>query len=379
MVKLGEVCDNLDSRRIPITKNKRISGEIPYYGASGIVDYVKDYIFDEDLLLVSEDGANLLARTYPIAFSVTGKIWVNNHAHVLQFSKSTTRLFIEHYLNSIKLDPYVSGMAQPKLNQRSLNSIQIPLPPLPEQERIVDLLDEAFAGIDQAVDHAKKNLTNARELFESYLNNIFTQKGEGWVETTLGEMAKEFGRGKSKHRPRNAKFLYGGEYPFVQTGDIRNSEHLITNYSQTYSEAGLNQSKLWAKGTVCITIAANIAETGILNFDSCFPDSVIGMTPDLHKTNADYVEYLLQFFKAKLQSLGKGSAQDNINLGTFKNQNFPFAPLTEQKSIVKKLDALSAETRRLETIYQQKLDDLTELKQSILQRAFNGELIMDNG
>jgi len=108
---LNEICENLDSKRVPITKSKRKSGNIPYYGASGVVDHVDDYLFDEDLLLVSEDGANLLARTYPIAFSITGKTWVNNHAHVLRFEKEVTRRFAEYYFNSISLEPYVSGMA----------------------------------------------------------------------------------------------------------------------------------------------------------------------------------------------------------------------------------------------------------------------------
>ncbi|MCL6220106.1 restriction endonuclease subunit S [Zunongwangia pacifica] len=124
--KLGEVCENLDRKRVPISKNKREAGEIPYYGASGVVDYVKDYLFDEELLLVSEDGANLLARTYPIAFSISGKTWVNNHAHVLRFQDQIDQKFIELYLNSISLEPYVSGMAQPKLNQKKLNSIIVP-------------------------------------------------------------------------------------------------------------------------------------------------------------------------------------------------------------------------------------------------------------
>jgi len=111
--RIDEICENLDSQRIPVTKRDREEGKYPYYGASGIVDYVSEFIFNEDLLLVSEDGANLLARTYPIAFSISGKTWVNNHAHVLRFEKMTTQKFVEYYLNSIPLDDYVSGMAQP--------------------------------------------------------------------------------------------------------------------------------------------------------------------------------------------------------------------------------------------------------------------------
>ncbi len=375
---LNELCENLDSKRVPITKSSRKSGNIPYYGASGIVDYVADYIFDEDLLLVSEDGANLLARTYPIAFSITGKTWVNNHAHVLRFKEKITQSFIEYYLNSISLEPYVSGMAQPKLNQKSLNSIGIPFPPLPEQKRIVAILDEAFEGIDRAIANTEKNLANARELFESYLNAIFTKKGDGWEKKTLQEISIKFTRGKSKHRPRGDKKLYGGKYPLIQTGDISNSKHRITSYSQTYNELGLAQSEIWPQGTVCIAIVgANVAETAILDFDACFSNSVIGIFVNNEVADSDYVEYLLQSFKAELKEKGKGTARDNINLGTFANQRFPFPDVKTQKIIACQLEELSFETQRLEAIYRQKIAALNELKQSILQKAFTGELTAD--
>ena len=171
---LGEVCDNLDSRRVPITKAKRSSGEIPYYGASGIVDYVAEHIFDEDLLLVSEDGANLLARTYPIAFSISGKTWVNNHAHVLRFKAAQSQKFIEYYLNSISLDQYVSGMAQPKLNQKSLNSIMVPFPDLSIQEKIVKNFDELIKETSRLETIYKKKLTALAELKQSILQKAFT-------------------------------------------------------------------------------------------------------------------------------------------------------------------------------------------------------------
>ncbi|MEQ8441742.1 MAG: restriction endonuclease subunit S [Alphaproteobacteria bacterium] len=125
---LDQISENLDRVRVPITKSKRVAGDIPYYGASGVVDHVADYLFDEDLLLISEDGANLLARTYPIAFPISGKSWVNNHAHVLRFNDPDAQEFVRLYLNSISLEPYVSGMAQPKLNQKQLNRIPIPFP-----------------------------------------------------------------------------------------------------------------------------------------------------------------------------------------------------------------------------------------------------------
>ena len=242
-----------------------------------------------------------------------------------------------------------------------------------EQRRIVTILDEAFAGIATAKAHAEKNLRNAREVFESHLKSFFDDaEAARWPRRTLREVASEFGRGKSKHRPRNDPVLYGGPYPFIQTGDVRGSDHLITEYTQTYSEAGLVQSKLWPKGTLCITIAANIAETGVLGFDACFPDSVIGVVVDEGQTSSKYIEYMLGTFKAALKAKGKGSAQDNINLGTFETERFPFPDLKTQSEIVGTLDDMSTQVTRLEELYQRKLAALDELKQSLLHQAFSG-------
>lgn len=171
--RLQNICENLDKKRIPITKKDRIEGEIPYYGASGIVDYVNEYIFDENILLVSEDGANLLARTYPIAFSVSGKCWVNNHAHVLRFSEKITQEFVEYYLNSISLVDYISGMAQPKLNQSSLNSIKIPLPTIVEQKRIINELHELSLNTNKLTSIYNQKLDNLEELKKSILQKAF--------------------------------------------------------------------------------------------------------------------------------------------------------------------------------------------------------------
>jgi len=288
-------------------------------------------------------------------------------------------LFLHRYLHFL----YVSGATERmqkhstgirNLQLKEYKEIEIPLPPIAEQKRIVAILNEAFAGIDAAIANTEKNLANARELFESYLNTVFTDKDEGWDEKTLKQVCIEFGRGKSKHRPRNDPKLYGGSYPFIQTGDVRNCEHLIKTSSQSYNEIGLAQSKLWPKGTICITIAANIAETGILDFDACFPDSIIGMVVDEDLTSNAYVEYLLQSVKARIKAKGKGSAQDNINLATFEKEYFPFPDLNKQSEIVENLHELSTSMQRLESIYQQKLNLLNELKQSLLQKAFSGEL-----
>jgi type I restriction enzyme S subunit len=172
---LGDVCTNLDSRRVPITKSDRKPGPIPYYGASGIVDYVDGWIFDENLLLISEDGANLLSRVYPIAFSVSGKSWVNNHAHVLRFDSSLYQRFIERYINSISIAHLVGGMAQPKLNQRSLNSIPVPWSGSPEEVAAavqdLDAIDPVATSLSDCYGRKKSLLS---DLKQSLLHHAFT-------------------------------------------------------------------------------------------------------------------------------------------------------------------------------------------------------------
>lgn len=171
---LDEISENCDNLRKPVTSGNRTKGDYPYYGASGIVDYVDNYIFDGDYLLVSEDGANLLARSAPIAFSITGKNWVNNHAHVLHFEEYTTRRYVEFYLNAMDLSPYVTGGAQPKLNQKNLNRLPIPLPPLPEQRRIVAILDRLDALCNDLTSGLSVEIAARQKQYEYYRDKLLT-------------------------------------------------------------------------------------------------------------------------------------------------------------------------------------------------------------
>lgn len=152
---LSSIAKNLSNKRVPITSNVREKGDIPYYGATGVIDYVKDYIFNENLLLISEDGANLIDRNYPIAFSICGKTWVNNHAHVLKPTSECIQILVEKYINSISIEDYLTGQAQPKLNKANLNKIPIPLPKNPkEQKKIANCLsslDDTIAAQSEKI------------------------------------------------------------------------------------------------------------------------------------------------------------------------------------------------------------------------------------
>lgn len=192
----------------------------------------------------------------------------------------------------------------------------------------------------------------------------------GWDEVKLGDLGT-LARGKSKHRPRDDQKLFGGAYPFIQTGEVKAVNKYITNFSNTYSDFGLKQSKLWSENTLCITIAANIAEIAILKIPACFPDSIIGFTADNNNTNIDFIFYLLKHFKSEIQSYGRGSVQDNINLGTFETHSFLVpTSTTEQQAIASILSSLDD---KIELLRDQN-KTLEDLGQKLFQRelAENG-------
>jgi len=367
LVNLGDHCRIRTGKKDVNQGNP--TGEYSFFTCAAAHTFSDSYSFDAEALLIAGNGDVGKVSYYK------GKFEAYQRTYVLTEFSGVLPRFLFLILGGRRKDTISKqklGNTMPYIKVGMLTDFQFPLPPLPEQRRIVGILDEAFAGIATARAHADQNRQNARALFESHLHS--TQRGKGWVEKSLDNISLEFGRGKSKHRPRNDPKLYGGKYPFIQTGDVRNSTHIIETYSQTYNDSGLAQSKLWPAGTLCITIAANIAETGILGFDACFPDSVIGVVVDQKQTSTKFLEYLLQSVKARLQALGKGSAQANINLGTFENERFSFPSLAEQKKITDQLDALQAETRRLEALYTRKLAALDELKAALLHQAFSGML-----
>ena len=170
--RFDSLCENLDSRRKPITASEREAGIYPYYGASGIVDYVAGYLFDEDILLISEDGANLLMRSTPIAFSVSGKVWVNNHAHVVRFEKMSMQKYIEVFFSLIDISDHITGSAQPKLNQAKLNAMMFPVPSM---ERL-DAFSQFIEQIDKSKLAIQQSLDKLELLKKSLMQEYFGQK-----------------------------------------------------------------------------------------------------------------------------------------------------------------------------------------------------------
>lgn len=380
--KLGEISENLDKKRIPITKSKREKGQIPYYGASGIVDYVKDFLFDEELLLVSEDGANLLARTYPIAFSIKGKSWVNNHAHVLRFLDIDNQRFIEYFLNSISLKPFVSGMAQPKLNQKALNSISIPIPPLQEQKQIVKILDAAFTEIDKAKANIEKNIINAQELFQSRLDDIFSQSGDGWEEKKLEEITTKIGSGAT---PR------GGQASYKKSGiSLIRSMNVYDDGFRNKNLAFIDEEQAAKLKNVTIQkndVLLNITGASVARccvVDNKFLPARVNQHVSIIRLkegimNHKFLHYALTSKKTKNLLLGigeQGSTRQAITKAQLQNFRIKFpTSLKLQEKLVLSINSIQEKSIELKSLYETKLQNLEELKKSLLQKAFSGELI----
>lgn len=229
--------------------------------------------------------------------------------------KKIRRRYLCYYLQSAnyytQLKNSITGTTRKRISRKNLGNIEIKIPSDKKQEEVIKQLDL----IVEIIDNKKKKLQLLDTLVKSRFVELFgnpISNSYGLPEATLPELG-EFGRGVSKHRPRNDPRLLDGEYPLIQTGDIANTDLYITLYNSTYSELGLQQSKMWNKGTLCITIAANIAKTAILGFDACFPDSVVGFNAN-ERTNNIFIHYWFSFFQSILESQAPESAQKNINL-----------------------------------------------------------------
>jgi type I restriction enzyme S subunit len=236
-----------------------------------------------------------------------------------------------------------------------------------EQKCIAAILDKA--------DAIRRKRKKAIDLTDQFLRSVFLDmfgdpvtNSKEWEIKKFVELGK-LDRGKSKHRPRNDPTLLGGDHPLIQTGDVANANRYITSFKSTYSDIGLKQSKKWAKGTLCITIAANIAKTGILSFDACFPDSVVGFTPN-QKTTVEFIQGWLSFLQKTLEAAAPESAQKNINLAILRNLDIPTPNIRLQKDYSRIANRVEASLANAYTLSSQS----NELFYSLSQRAFAGTL-----
>ena len=370
---IGELLINRDGERKPVSsaiRSKQLNKIYDYYGAAGVIDKIDDYLFDEKLLLIGEDGANLLSKSKNNAFFAEGKYWVNNHAHVLDATDKNLLEYVAIVINAIKLDDYITGSAQPKLSQDNLNKIPIVLPPLSEQKRImeaiihwsllIEQIEQNKIDLQASIKQAKSKVLDlaihgklvqqdpndepASELLkrinpkaETITDNGHYQKlPDGWCLTILGSI----GTWQSGATPsRLRKDYYGGNIPWLKTGDL--NDGIITNIPEFITEKALEETSVKLNPTDSILIAmygATIGKIGILSFPATTNQACCACLD--YKIDKMYIFYFLLSNRINFVSMGGGGAQPNISKEKIVNTTFPLPPLAEQKRIVSKIEEL---------------------------------------
>jgi len=349
-----------------------INGKYPVFGANGIIGRYDKYNHELSQLLITCRGATCGSINIS-----EPKSWINGNAMVIKPNNDNLLLkYIEYYFKGyINLEQVITGAAQPQITKQRLSPVEIFLPPLKEQKYIVAILDKTFAEIAKAETIAKTNLQNAKELFESYLNNVFINKDDDWEERTLGSVCL-VERGSSP-RPIK-KYLTDRKdgVNWIKIGDTKNIERYIYKTNQKITKEGAKKSRFVKEGDFILSNSMSFGKPYIMKTTGCIHDGWFKLK--LHNfVDTEYFYQLLSspYVNNQFHNLASGSVVKNISGDLVKKVVLPILPLIKQKKIVQKLEHLQVKTKKLEKIYQQKITNLSELKKSILQKAFSGRLL----
>ena len=374
VIKLGELCEILDSKRKPVTKKDRVAGEYPYYGATGVQDYVADYIFDEKLVLVGEDGAKWGAGENT-AYAISGKCWVNNHAHVLRPNRNKVLdNYIIYYLNQLDLRPYITGAIIEKLNQEQLRNILIPLPTIEEQNRIVTLMDKA----DEI--RTKKKLANDK--LDEFLKSTFISMfGDPVNDKTIPKEHLEkylvyVQNGISRRRkiPQNI-----GEIVF-RIKEIRENYIDYSDINRIpLDDKEKDKYRININELLFIRVNGNKDYVGRntvfrgYNEDTFFNDHIMRVKINESELNPIYLSRFLNlpFGKEEIKKYVKTSAgQFTINQQGLGSVELPIPPIEDQNKFAQIVEKVEAQKQKNELVIEQ----MNNLFNSLSQRAFKGEL-----
>ena len=381
IVKFGEVSNNFDSKRVPIKAGDRqgLQGEYPYFGAQGIIDHINDYIFDGQYLLIAEDGENVKSRKNDIAFIVNGKFWVNNHAHIVQANSESNIHFLKYFLNSISISEYVTGMAQPKLNKSKLNSILVSLPPLPEQQKIADIL----STVDDKISSIENQIQQTEQLKKGLMAKLLTE-GIGHTEfkdTKIGRVPKswdvvqvsEICDTTSGGTPnRSIENYWNGSIPWVKTGEIQ--YNLITTTDETITESGLKNSsaKIVPEGSIIMAMYGQGKTRGKV--------AILGIEASLNQAclaiickEKIYNTYLYHHFYSnyeKMRSVSQEGSQKNLSATLIKEMRVALPPIQEQKQIA---SILSTVDDKLDVLHNKK-SSYSTLKKGLMAKLLTGQM-----
>lgn len=334
------------------------NGKYPIYGSGGIMGRADDYICNAETVVIGRKG-NINKPIF-----VEEPFWNVDTAFGLEANKSVLLpKYLFYFCVHYDFEKHNKTVTIPSLTKADLLKIKIDLPSLGEQQDIVKKLQQ----IETIIFKRKQELDILDELIKARFVEMFGDP----VSNSFGLPVKKLSdlgsldRGRSQHRPRNAPELLGGPYPLIQTGEVSAAGLYITEYHNTYSEIGLKQSKMWKAGTLCITIAANIAQTAIMTFDACFPDSVVGFVP-YDEVNALYIHYWFSFFQKILEDQAPQVAQKNINLKILSNLNV----VVPEKKTLKLFEDFVAQVDKSKSVVKKSLDETQLLFDSLMQKYF---------
>lgn len=322
-------------------------------------EYKREYIVHENDLLIGMDGEFNIAK-----WGKTPAL-LNQRVCRLAPNDSIDKDYLFYFMPVAlkRIEEKTPFVTVKHLSAKELNKIEIPVLLLEEQRKIA----ETLSRVDELIAFRDQQLTKLDELVKARFVEMFgdpVKNTMDWEIKPLSELG-ELNRGVSKARPRNSPELLGGPYPLIQTGEVANAKTYITSFNSTYSEKGLAQSKMWPKGTLCITIAANIAQTSILTFDACFPDSVVGFI-SRNMTNELFIHYWFSFFQKILDEQAPQVAQKNINLKILSELNVIVPPLSLQNRFAAFVERVDQQKQTV----QQSLEKLELMKKALMQEYF---------
>ena len=361
---LGDVCVSASSN---VSQNKLADdeGDYPIFGASGLIKKVSFYHRDKPYLSIVKDGSGVGRVTKMDAYtSVIGTL-----QYILP-KENIDLDYLNYSLMSVDFKKYVAGAAIPHIYFKDYKNEPFLWMPLPEQQRIVSILDEAFSAIERSRNNAEQNLKNAKELFESYLQGVFENGSENWKNKTLGELCT-FTQGIQRGVKLQSETQANGQVRFLRIVDYTQGNEPPRYIDHPGDKYILNEED--------VALVRYGASTGFVchGMEGALANNLFRVIPKSFEelSNRFLAVYLKSpIFQDVIKSTMNGAAMPAISFGLIKEIPFPLPNLEEQQTIIQKLTAVQAETQKLEAVYQKKMDDLEELKKSVLKRAFAGEL-----
>lgn len=380
VMTLGEVATYINGRAFKPSEWEETG--LPIIRIQNLTESNKKYnyssrTFDEKFRIQNDDLLFAWSASLGAFIWKGGDAWLNQHIFKVEPKPFIQKRYLYYFLLYVIADLYAKthGSGMVHITKGPFMSTPIQVPSRPEQKRIVEKIDELFSGLDAAESELQVAKKRLHAFQQAILKSIFARFDIETQGKYLSEIG-EYGRGKSKHRPRNdVKLFENGQYPFIQTGEIRNAHDIITKAPKYYNDFGLAQSKLWPVGTLCITIAANIAETAFLGIDACFPDSVVGFIADPEKINVKFIEYYFRLIKYKLSAFAPATAQKNINLDILDQIKFPYCDITIQNETVDEIERNFQACNKVSEIITIASEQLFSIRQGILKQAFEGGLV----